>query len=232
MSQRIDEIGLQRLVEGTLDESERRAFLVDVDRRPEWWREVALAFVEEQIWRQEIAGMQPDSSAEHNCRTHPAPAAARGRSWGGAIALALSLFAALAVGFQLGHVRAPAVTEAARGVEQSEENQHEKETQGIDAAPESESRPAAEAEYLASDFRLLLPHEGGQSVEMPVYDESQVDVASWANAEPVLIETLNRRLSRRGYHADWQTEYLTGRLEDGRQLVVPMRTVSLRYAAQ
>ena len=49
MSDKLDELQLQRLVDGALDENQRSDFLAIIDRSPPWWREVALAFVEERI---------------------------------------------------------------------------------------------------------------------------------------------------------------------------------------
>lgn len=60
MTIEIDEMELQRLLDGRLSESERSVFLECVDEQPEQWRRVALAFVEEQVLRTELSGLQVD----------------------------------------------------------------------------------------------------------------------------------------------------------------------------
>jgi hypothetical protein len=232
MSKRIDETRLQRLVDGALDARERRAFLVELDRQPESWREVALAFVEEQIWSREVGAMRAENVSGHQPHASSIPVATTGRKWTGALALAVGLIVAFTVGMQLGQWRSQSRMIAAPVIKAAAGKRQTPETQTIDSDPDIPAGPWQETEDSASEYRLLLPHEQGESVEMPVYEESQFDTASWDRVDPALIETLNERLSRRGYRADWRTEYLTGRLEDGRQLVVPWRTVSLSYAAQ
>ena len=231
MSQQIDETRLQRLVDGALNEDERRALLAGLEERPELWREVALAFVEEQIWQHEIACVQHCDDARPDQTPCVVPTKTSRRSWVTMLALSVSLFVMLAVGFQLGEWRSSTQRVAAPIVDEPGGDEDEAGT--IDSAdPEIQDSPWRGTDNLASDYRLVLPHEEGQIVEMPVYEESQFDAASWEYGDPVIVEELNKRLSRRGYRADWQTEYLTGRLDDGRQLVVPWRTVSLRYDAQ
>jgi hypothetical protein len=249
MNQRIDETRLQRLVDGALNEYERQEFLVGLEGQPELWREVALAFVEEQIWQREIAGLQHGDEqrrpAEENIpaggrRVSPGlPAASRRdaaagrRSWVTVLALSVSLFAMLAAGFQLGGWRSRSQNVAAPVVEQLGGDDSRTGTRSVDS-PDSETPGSSwrGADNLASDYRIVWPHEEGQVVEMPLIEESQFDTNSWEHGDPMIVEELNKRLRRRGYRADWQTEYLTGRLDDGRQLVVPYRTVSLRYDAQ
>ena len=231
MSQQIDETRLQRLVDGALNEDERREFLVGLEERSEQWREVALAFVEEQIWRCEIAGVRRCDDARPSQTPCAAPATTSRRTWVAVLALSVSLFAMLAAGFQLGGWQSRSQRIAAPIVD--EVGGDENETGTVDSPdPEIQDSPWRGTDNLASNYRIVLPREEGQIVEMPVYEEAQFDTAFWDRVDPVVVEALNKRLSRRGYRADWQTEYLTGRLDDGRQLVVPWRTVSLRYDAQ
>ncbi len=67
MSISLDESQLQRLVDGELDSKQRREFLMAMDNDPKLWREVALAFVEDRIWRTDV-----NVAAEFPDMTHPA----------------------------------------------------------------------------------------------------------------------------------------------------------------
>jgi hypothetical protein len=232
MSQRIDESCLQRLVDGALSEGERREFLVGVDQRPELWREVALAFVEEQIWRHEIAAALRCGDADE-CKSRPVRrAAASKRTWSMVSALAIGLLAMLAVGFQLGRWQSRSHQVAAPMVEHAGSGESENDAHAVTPDPKSPESPLQDPDDQSPEYRIMLPQVEGQIVDLPIYDESQIDTASWEGERPVIVEVLNERLSRRGYRADWQTRFLTGRLDDGRQVVVPWRTVSLRYDAQ
>lgn len=50
MSQSLDERTLQRCIDGELSETEHQSFLRELERHPSAWREVALAFMEHQLW--------------------------------------------------------------------------------------------------------------------------------------------------------------------------------------
>lgn len=233
MSQQIDEIRLQRLVDGDLGENERHAFLAGLDEQPELWREVALAFVEEQVWRNEIAGDGHCNHATIGKAQNVAPVRTAGRPWVAALALSVSLIVMLVVGFQLGGWQSRSQNVAGPIVDQTGGDENRTDSQVVDSPiPETREDLGSEIDSLESDFRIMLPHDEGQLVEMPLFEASEFDTASWESGDPMIVETLNRGLSRRGYRADWRTDYLTGRLDDGRQVVLPYRTVALKYLVQ
>ena len=49
MTDKIDELRLQRLVDGAMDEAQKKSFLATIESHPQWWRDVALAYIEEDI---------------------------------------------------------------------------------------------------------------------------------------------------------------------------------------
>jgi hypothetical protein len=51
------EIQLDRLVDGELNDDDRRETLLRLEREPEGWRLCALAFLEAQCWKQELGLM-------------------------------------------------------------------------------------------------------------------------------------------------------------------------------
>ena len=51
-----DALVFDRLVDGELDESARRALLRRLDHEPDGWKRCALAFIEAQAWRDAMAG--------------------------------------------------------------------------------------------------------------------------------------------------------------------------------
>jgi hypothetical protein len=233
MAHSIDEIQLQRLVDGLLDDEQRRAFLVAVDRTPELWREVALAFVEEQVLHAELANL---GYAAPQCAGAvadlPAPARSVRPRWG-LLAVALGWLLMLGLGFQWGQRFAirqePSAPERIVQQRTADDGQPQVDQHSVDNAPSQragldEPRPT---------YRLMLAHQDGKPVELPVFEQAELDdMLPWEPVDRRLIRQLNETLIQRGYRADMETEYLSGRLEDGRQIVVPWRTVSLQYDAQ
>jgi hypothetical protein len=232
MVQPIDEIQLQRLVDGVLDDGQRREFLAGLDRTPELWREVALAFVEEQILRAQVGGVD-ESGKRHESRPRVATVPAwSARARLSLLAVATGLLLVLGLGFLCGQQYArsrpmPAsealVDNGQPDTSQSAMAERSETDDGSPSADDLEPSPA---------FRLRLAHQDGNAVELPVFEQSQLDHLPWDRTDPAVIRELNRTLVQRGLRADMETEYLSGWLEDGRQIVVPWRTVSLKYDAQ
>jgi hypothetical protein len=222
MTRQIDEIRLQRLVDNALGDDERREFLVELDNTPELWREVALAFVEDQILCSELCATRRSQdiagTMRKGRRISPAASALI------ALAIAASLLATFGIGFRWGQWQveppmAPVVPRLAAVSEPNGESEDVEATRDEPRAPESA-------------FRLVLARQDGETVELPVYERSQLADLPWGPADMRRLQRLNETLVQRGYRADMRTEYLSGRLDDGRQIVVPRRTVSLRYDAQ
>ena len=96
MSDQIEEIRLQRLVDGALSADEQREFLAGLDSTPELWREVALAFVEEQVFRTELGAIRQLPDALDATAVKPRRPATR------FLAISLSLAVSLLLVFGLG----------------------------------------------------------------------------------------------------------------------------------
>jgi hypothetical protein len=220
MTEQIDEIRLQRLVDGALEDGERRDFLAGLDRTPELWREVALALVEDQIFCSELG--VPRETRDRTGVTTAQPTSSVSRA--GMLAVALSLLAFFGVGYFWGQwrVESPVPAELPRVA-----NVSETESDTAEAELTDDESWAQEAAY-----RLQLAELDGGMVELPVYERSELTDLPWDSAATGRLQQLNEILVERGYRADMRTEYLSGQLDDGRQIFVPWRTVSLEYDAQ
>ncbi len=91
---------LDLLVDGELNENDRRELLCGLDGEPDGWRRCAIAFLEAQAWKQAVGAMfRPAAQAEAK------PRAAKTADWRRrvemALAIAASFFVALAVGMHL-----------------------------------------------------------------------------------------------------------------------------------
>jgi hypothetical protein len=92
---------LDRLVDGSLPEAERRKLLLQLESEPEGWRRCALAFLEAQTWREAFAPLAAAASAAAPAnlaiRTgSPPPHWRRAVRW---VALAACILAGFALGW-------------------------------------------------------------------------------------------------------------------------------------
>ncbi len=173
---------LHRLADGEMSASERSAFLQECEIKPHQWREVALAFVEAQIIRQELTVFEEDEKpATPPPKPMPKPGP-RLLPW----LLAACLMVALV--WQ-------------NGTPQSL-------TSPITSSPREEQ--------AASPYRLRVA-DG----DLPIYEASQFPEVWQAK--------VNQLLRDRGYEIDWKTRYITGRLPDGRRLLLPVADPSVHY---
>jgi hypothetical protein len=228
MNHDLDELRLQRLVDGALAGAERREFLRGADACPGRWREIALAFVEDRIWSDAIRAPVPES----NDRAIPTrPVRERFGGWRKLLAVAAGLLLVLALGYRLGQWR----SEPGTGRPSAERRPHGNHRDGsAGSLVEAESR-APFQDAVPPVGRIQLVYADGpsrQSLQVPVYDASHMHGDPWSEPDLTAFDELNRELSVLGYRVDWQTEYLAGDLADGRQLVVPIRAVALQYHGQ
>jgi hypothetical protein len=99
----IDNGIFDRLVDGSLAESERRALLLRLEAEPGGWRRCALAFLEAQSWREAFAPLAAAPAPQSHVRvaasvSNPSRTALR---W---VAVAASLLAAFVLGWTFKHV--------------------------------------------------------------------------------------------------------------------------------
>jgi hypothetical protein len=223
MSNALDELQLQRLVDGALSEPERRRLLALLDERPELWRDVALAYVEEQVWSDIIGSEVRRELAVSQQVPSPASTTRTPWSWKFTLAIAASLLVMLAMGFQLGQRSGLPVVGNSATTQQPR-----------DVIAKPSLPPPTIDDATPSHYRLQLVYGEGPSrqlVELPVYDASHVPNDDWT-PDARAAEELNRGLYALGYRFDWTTDYLAGDLTDGRQLVVPVRSAALEYYGQ
>ena len=221
----VDDLLLQRLVDGEMSHEDRCRVLRSLDRRPRLWRRLALAFVEDQVWRTELRSLDAERRTQSQRATALSPARTNPWRWALALAAAVSLFAVLGLGYQIGRQHALRHT-VASSLDQSP--QEESPAAGGAAEGGAPSVPAAPYRV-----RLRYPGDAGdQSLDLPVYDASELQRPYWQEPDRSSLEDLNRELASRGYRLDWSTEYLSSNLDSGKRLFVPLQTVAIEYHGQ
>jgi hypothetical protein len=93
---------IDRLVDGSLPEAERRALLLQLEAEPDGWRRCALAFLEAHMWREAFVPLTAEAPA-------PVSISKTAKPWRRALSTA-GLAACIAAAFLLGWAVKPAVT--------------------------------------------------------------------------------------------------------------------------
>jgi hypothetical protein len=217
------------LVDGELDESNRRELLSRLDAQPGGWRRCALAFLEAQSWRRELGDWVEDAQAQAPAvpvSTVQLRSASLGiGSW---LAIAASFVAAFGLGLYLRDLGRP------RGFETTPQV----------AVDNSERPPALDAYTLARQEHgpQTLPGGGvmtmsfrptpdGQlrEVEVPFIDAGEVAPEWLAAPTPPMPLDVLRDLHRSGHRIEQSRQLVPVDLHDGRQVVVPVDQVNIHY---
>ena len=231
----IDPTLLDQLVDGELSEAKRRELLLLLERTPGGWRHCAMAFLEAQCF-QDALGMVVPPPAPPSTPRNP-----RQRRLLHIAGTLLAMAASLALAFGAGtlfrnswrtlgsHALAPREFAAkAPGSSAASPSREE----GL--AKTSPRQPAPGPAATPWDSRNLvtvsLPERfGGGSIRLPVTEVDRFE-ESWLHGNPqAMSDSLRELLERVGCEVRETRQLVPASMQDGRQLVVPMDQVEVRY---
>ena len=214
------QVRLDALVAGDLPDDERRELLAWLDADAKRWRNCGLAFLEAQLWRESLeegsAFRVQGSGVEE--RKHALSSATRQgtpRSWIAPLVFLTAGIAAFVCGLFVQDWRQG---RAARD-------------QPIAAAP----RPANDVPLPQADLLVAsVPVRNGPlgdiaaTLQIPVrpVDAAATDVGS------SVPQHVRKEWERRGYQLVEQRRYLPARLPDGRQVMVPVNEVKMKFVGK
>lgn len=224
---------LQRLVDGELDQSSVRKLIELSQDNPGSWQTIAMSFIEDQQFRKSFESF--DVEGEHAPVTVPPKqqSSNSGLSILHLLATAAGLAAALTVGLILGGNSDAPVKKPRRGRLTASVPQPLQTLQGKNSVTTADFEP---------EYRMELMTEDGEPVgsEVDLYRVEAFKKLFAHNRDPdknfSLREVLpdsgfsddaRNRLSRSGYLLDENTRFVSGKLEDGRAFVVPVRSIRL-----
>jgi hypothetical protein len=231
---------LDRLVDGELSQHDRRELLAALDDEPGAWRRCALAFLEAQTWRWQMAQAAAEplvvQMAQPTNRAPGEPGAQHRASWGAWLAIAAALFVAFGVGMRfpltsrLGDRDDAAATNMAQGEPASRPG-------AIEAVGKTEPATSslAGAQSNTADDELvetvtLAPVDGGdagQEFQVAVVKDDATD-QQWAEVEQSGVASrLLEQLEKAGLKVTRQQRFWPVDLADGRRLVVPVDEVDV-----
>jgi len=220
---------LDRLIDGELDDAERRALLLRLEQAPDGWRRCALAFLENQAWRGETKAWAREPAP----RAHVAPAQIARRNWTGSatwmpMVVAACCLVAAGTWFVVRDRDGRAISElnAPRGAAVS--------VAGHPAASPADGRFADRRSVdrqNASNLRFVVgggADRADEVVEVPLVNAEQLNEAlfgQWSQAVPAEVLQM---LERSGHQVVRERRLVPIELGDGRRAVVPMDQVEIR----
>jgi hypothetical protein len=209
---------IDRLVSGDLPEPDRRSLLAWLDEEPARWRTCGIAFLEAQTWeqasqeagdrRQGTDSRGPVSTAtRHSSVTkHQTRNTARLLHWLVVAGLALAAFS---IGLAAGR------NWSAQPIEQSQFAQPSSIGQGIGQGAE----PLVATVSVRTNLDPRVPAE----LRLPI------TAAAAPPGEPAISEYVRQQWERRGFELFEEIRYLPARLSDGRQIMVPVTKVHVKF---
>lgn len=236
---------IDQLVDGELPEDQRQGLLESMDSTPNGWRLCALTFLESQAFRQVLPTISSSDAAEESVNQvrarSDANSKAESRRIGGLIALAASVLVAFGLGFSL---RGP--SELNQAAPQFVVESHPPVEKPHEPLPVQESPVVAEQDIAKEEVPLqespmeqalvwrnvalaLNDTENGKGVHWPMAEGEAVDL-QWLYDQPsALPKGVVEQFEQLGHQVSVVREMLPVRLRDGRQGIVPVDHVELRY---
>lgn len=248
-SDQVDDQRFDRLVDDELPAAERRELLTSLDSQPDGWRRCALAFLEAQCWRKEMASF----SGEADAAPAPAPPAPQvdtealrqprrpTRKLAGRFATTVAMAASFLIALWMGWVIQDAGEVAgvpAPGPGPDQLVQSAPAFQAPDPVnppiPSPQQRPIAPR----SPWQMVTLSANGpdgqstETIELPACERQVLD-SHWPESLPsaLPLEVLES-LERSGYRVRRHRELLPIGMQDGRRLIVPVEEVDVQYVGQ
>lgn len=244
-----DNTPFDRLVDGELNESERRELLAGLDQEPEGWRRCALAFLEAQCWKQVLGGLQdasaaeslPAASAESIPVSREQPSFQPQRSsrigrFNTILAMAASFLVALWLGSLVQRSwrgvsvpvgRGPLGEMAAHSANQKSFSPVGRGAAGIAAAP-GDVKPSSPWRVVT----VSAPSDGktpDRALSLPAVERNSLDDQWLQGISPAIPADVLQAFQRTGHQVEQRRELIPVPLKDGRRLLVPVDQVDVHY---
>jgi hypothetical protein len=221
-----DDARFDRLVDSELSEAQRRELLVGLDDEPGGWRRCALAFLEAQTWKESLS-----TRAEPPIRASAPPHS----RWTARTSTALAMAASFLIALWVGSIawQRP----IGQQVTQTDSSPTIRIADATPARPSDADIPAPKSPAASPDgpWRLVTVSSpggpAGKDVQfnLPAVERDSLD-PQWLRSEPQAIPAdVLQALRQSGHQVEQHREFVPMPLKDGRQLVVPVDKVNIRY---
>jgi hypothetical protein len=235
-----EEDRFDRLVDGELSESERRALLTSLDARPEGWRRCALAFLEAQTWRESLGEMTPpvrEPSVLPAASPVVLPRSPRGKKTLGALGTVLAMSACFLVALGLGAWALRGTHGGKTGISTMNSLANNEvppiavQSQTTDPFPGTVSpvNPSPPNSWKLVQVKAPGLTGNNEPLQLPAVERDRLD-DEFFNAVPnPLPDDILQALKRTGNDVRMRRELVPMLLPDGRRLIVPVDQVEVRY---
>lgn len=217
---------LDRLVDGELTSDEERELLAQLDQIPNGWRRCALAFLEARCWQQTThALLARETASTQVALPNRRPPLRLGSPWMSLVALAAVFLVAFGVGTWLPRRDLAPSHDALVQSPTPPDKQLAPVTLAHDPAQPTppQIEPANAEDLYLGDLKLV--NDAGQEIAVPVYDwNQQVAKEIWHGSQPLPADVVSQ-LKRHQVRS--QRGYVPVRLQDGRQVVLPVQEVDI-----
>lgn len=222
---------LDRLVDGELNETERRTLLLRLEHSPDGWRRCALAFLEAQAWRIEAKAVvtepapAPVAKAPAIAAQQIEPASLARKTWNG---LSVWVPSVLAAGV------------LAAVIYPQWNDRWNKETFVPVAQQSNPQLPVGAPGYATvagrggENVRLVMaPGPGGEQrvVDVPLIEPEKMNAEIFGQVGQQLPPDVVKILEQNGNRVVREHRFMPITLRDGRRVVVPVEQVEIRPAS-
>lgn len=217
---------LDKLVDGELDDAQRRKLLTELDTQPDGWRRCALAFLEAQAWKATLGSLV--AAPRQDAAPRPKLSSSwRFGPWGSVLAAAASFLLAFGLGtVWRGQALRPAVEQIADSAPAMPKSS---------ATPPSATsvKPLEEPQWGTMTLAVDPNSDGKpESLELPVVRGPGIN-EQWVHDQPTAIpQEMLRALRSMGHEVQHQRQYYPFELRDGRRVLVPVDEVDVRYVGE
>jgi hypothetical protein len=221
------------LVDGELDERQRRELLSGLDDRPGGWRQCALAFLEAQSWRRELAGLsrqgyqQPDKvkpSRDQRSKTSGGRTQRRSPGWiTTLLGMAASFFLAIGLTSLMRDMQQPGTANP------SGQWATMAGTSGVGGSSPSPRVADVRGNLNVVNLAAAGPAGSRNTVGLPTVSREQLD-ENWLQSAPTAIpDDIARAFQQAGHEVYGSRQVLPFRMQDGRRLMVPVDQLEIHY---
>jgi hypothetical protein len=236
---------IQSIVDGECSHEARAMLLQEIEAKPTEWRTLALALLEEQVWAKQISSLVDFNSTAPNANlltagsaqtmdsfVRPQPlvhvasigqrngsreeSSMRSGPWLSVLAASFLVGIGIYGGSFLAGLNSMKSNDATGTFAKTEDSMKR-----IDDELPLDGR-------LDSEMRMLVSGPNRKREEIPIYDLNAIDHDVFVAREMYEVAKINQRLRKEGFELDVRPEYYTGKLNDGRQLIVPVKHVGLK----
>ena len=219
----LDQIELQRLVDGELNLEQTRRLLEIAESNPDAWRLIASSFVENQIWQKEFEF--EESFGGDACVKKPtSPRSFSGSPFVKWLSLAATIMLAASVGFLFQDLGSQVDSVGSGLAGNRAATSPPSNAASLDNAIVQQA-VASDLNQTPAMYQFQLQDPTGNTFvdsQVPLYS-TQLKDARKLLGETEIPASMRRRLAESGYDMIQDVRFLKGKLNDGRNFLIPVR---------